>query len=523
VDDRRAAAHRRAFALLEAVQSDDQEAAAGALEAAMAEAHAWPEVLFVLAAARVVHAIVRPTPEVDTTAAVDALLQQAPGPAAVAVARGLQALVAAGQGDIALLLAGTSRAIALLDEPDLPGMERCLGYVISAAALNTVRLWELTDELYTRALDVGPAAHDAGQVAAVAVNRVLIRFEWGLTLLEHGDLEGSHARLAQAADAAPAALALELPPLWRHNVEAVADLVLMLDGAPPTLPLEEHREALLADGDEEVLPLLAACRALMAWQRDGDSAPARELLSRTSTSSSARSFPLWVRAEVLAAEHPSPAVEAQRQHAQRLAALLWESRSAVLSAARAQIAAERRHAEHERLSLAVHTDPLTGLHNRRRFDDWLQRPGAAGPTALLLLDLDGFKSVNDTYGHAVGDEVLRRVGLIVRSLIRPADLAMRQGGDEFAVVLHETTRDVVLGRAQALADAVAQADWEAVQPGLRVTASIGASEADLGPGEVAGPALYAAADQALYRSKAGHQRPVLAPADSLTTPGSADR
>jgi diguanylate cyclase (GGDEF)-like protein len=481
-------------------------------------------VLFVLAAARTVHGIVHHDDEAASAASVEALLLQAPGPAATAVAHGLQGLVAAGQGDTALLLACASRAIALLDDPDLPGMERCLGYVVCAAALNTLRLWELTDELYTRALDVGPAAHDAGQVTAVAVNRVLIRFEWGVTLLEHGDQEGSRTRLAQAAEAAPAALALDLPPLWRHDVEAVADLVLTLDGRPPLVPLEQHRKALVADGDAEVLPLLEACQALVAWQQDRDAAPARQLLARLSTSSSARSFPLWVRAQVLGAERSSPAVEAQRDHAQRLAALLWESRSAVLSAARAQIAAERRHAEHERLSLAVNTDPLTGLHNRRRFDDWLRRPGAVGgPTALLLLDLDGFKVVNDTYGHAVGDEVLRRVGLIVRSHIRPADLAMRQGGDEFAVVLHDTARESVLGRAEALAEALAHADWDAVHPGLRVTASIGASTADLGPEEVAGPALYAAADQALYRSKAGDHRPVLAPIDSFTTPEPDDR
>ena len=63
----------------------------------------------------------------------------------------------------------------------------------------------------------------------------------------------------------------------------------------------------------------------------------------------------------------------------------------------------------------MNTDPLTGLHNRRVFDSWLDRraPGRARPTALLLVDLDDFKTVNDTFGHDYGDEVLRRFGRLL--------------------------------------------------------------------------------------------------------------
>jgi len=85
-------------------------------------------------------------------------------------------------------------------------------------------------------------------------------------------------------------------------------------------------------------------------------------------------------------------------------------------------------------------DPLTGLYNRRAFDEHLGRiltedADAAGGTALLLIDLDNFKSVNDALGHAAGDAVLREVARRARAAVRPADVVARLGGDEFAIVV----------------------------------------------------------------------------------------
>ncbi len=111
-----------------------------------------------------------------------------------------------------------------------------------------------------------------------------------------------------------------------------------------------------------------------------------------------------------------------------------------------------RIAELEHLSL---TDELTGLLNRRGFQMELKRTLASAERydeqgALVYIDLDGFKPINDTYGHAAGDEVLTRVAAIIEDNVRDTDFVGRMGGDEFAVVLTRTTWNDGLKRAEVL-------------------------------------------------------------------------
>jgi len=163
---------------------------------------------------------------------------------------------------------------------------------------------------------------------------------------------------------------------------------------------------------------------------------------------------------------------------------------------------ERRRSADELFHRAVH-DPLTGLANRvlliDRLDHALARADRRAQTvAVLYVDLDGFKAVNDTSGHAVGDEVLRIVAERLAGAVRPEDTVARFGGDEF-VVLCEDLADP--GDALRVADRILADLGRPIQHGsglARLSASIGVVMAD-GPGS--GAALIEAADEAMYRAK----------------------
>lgn len=149
-------------------------------------------------------------------------------------------------------------------------------------------------------------------------------------------------------------------------------------------------------------------------------------------------------------------------------------------------------------------DPLTGLYNRRYLESHLagraNHDGASPrPTALMILDLDHFKSINDRFGHAAGDTVLKQFAHRIRLNIRGVDLAARVGGEEFVIVLPETSGMEAQMIAQRLVRVIGQ---EAFVIGdgreLQVTVSIGVTEAR--PGETAEEVLQRA-DAALYKAK----------------------
>jgi diguanylate cyclase (GGDEF)-like protein len=164
-----------------------------------------------------------------------------------------------------------------------------------------------------------------------------------------------------------------------------------------------------------------------------------------------------------------------------------------------------------RLLRSGFTDVLTGWHNRRYLQVRLMEELARSrrdhsELVCLMLDLDHFKQVNDTYGHAAGDEVLRELAQRVEAQVRASDVAARYGGEEFVVLLPHT--DVAAG--EALAQRIRQAvSAEPVsfdgQGQVTVTASIGIASVLPGEGEdlkTAGDSLLARADVALYRAKA---------------------
>jgi diguanylate cyclase (GGDEF)-like protein/PAS domain S-box-containing protein len=167
------------------------------------------------------------------------------------------------------------------------------------------------------------------------------------------------------------------------------------------------------------------------------------------------------------------------------------------------------------------TDELTGIHNRRRFLELLrgemERCGRYGHhVSLAMLDIDNFKRINDTHGHAVGDEVLRRLSATIAQALRASDVFGRIGGEEFAVILTETSPDMALAACRRLVRTVADAGAVTSAGALPLTISVGLATAYSDKARPEGAAagrlgcacgmdadmLLRLADQALYRAKA---------------------
>jgi diguanylate cyclase (GGDEF)-like protein len=169
--------------------------------------------------------------------------------------------------------------------------------------------------------------------------------------------------------------------------------------------------------------------------------------------------------------------------------------TALLLAAAAGRERRRRH-DAEREALA---DALTGVANRKGFEqrldhEWRRSRRYGRPLGLLLIDLDGFKQVNDRHGHAAGDRVLRDVAAGMAARVRDADLVARIGGDEFAVICPESDASGLELLSQALARQAATV----TDPPVGMSVGI----AELDPEDVAPSDLVDRADRSMYRRKA---------------------
>jgi two-component system cell cycle response regulator len=161
-------------------------------------------------------------------------------------------------------------------------------------------------------------------------------------------------------------------------------------------------------------------------------------------------------------------------------------------------------------------DELTGVSNRRyllaHLDELIERVNHDHVSAaILLFDIDHFKQVNDTYGHAAGDDVLRELAARAMNSVRSVDLVARLGGEEFVVVMPETDITIATAVAERLRLAVAREPFIIGTDGMKVavTISIGATVAASGDGR---GELLKRADDALYRAKTnGRNRVVVRP------------
>jgi diguanylate cyclase (GGDEF)-like protein len=216
--------------------------------------------------------------------------------------------------------------------------------------------------------------------------------------------------------------------------------------------------------------------------------------------------PVLLRAATAEGVHPSP---------DQLAALHLLARQASVALRNGELVETLRRMHLDLDHQAKH-DALTGLPNRTAFastlDAAVRHPGShPGSTAVLFLDLDGFKPVNDLLGHEAGDRLLRIIAARLRGAVRADDVVARLGGDEFTVVMRRSGEDEVLAAAQRLVDVVAEPvalDGDTVRVGV----SIGV--ASLAPG-LDGAELLRRADAAMYQAKAAGRGTVLSYAAEL--------
>jgi two-component system cell cycle response regulator len=177
---------------------------------------------------------------------------------------------------------------------------------------------------------------------------------------------------------------------------------------------------------------------------------------------------------------------------------------------------QQSHAKIEAMAVQLRElsvrDALTGLHNRRYFDEQCAQLFASAqryqrPFSMMLGDIDHFKRVNDQFSHATGDEVLRRIGDILKSSMRASDLVARYGGEEFVVAFPETDQQQVWDACEVLRQRVETHPWHEVHPDLRITISMGLSS---DPQATNFHTMLASADTLLYAAKRGGRNQVRA-------------
>jgi diguanylate cyclase (GGDEF)-like protein len=163
---------------------------------------------------------------------------------------------------------------------------------------------------------------------------------------------------------------------------------------------------------------------------------------------------------------------------------------------------------HEQIVQRANVDALTGAYNKRYFGENMKRIySSQGATSLILFDIDHFKKINDTWGHAVGDVVLQQVAGTVRGLLGDEDLFCRVGGEEFAVILEGSGIDVARRSAEQVRATIERSPVNGGGQRVPVTISIGVAERAASDGGY--EALYKRADERLYEAKRGGRNRVM--------------
>jgi diguanylate cyclase (GGDEF)-like protein len=477
---------------------------------ANADAHGWPDVEYMLHYAAYCHAATSALPQATRVkAAIEQMrrLSDRLGDTVIeAMTTAIEARVrgsALTTGEVVNLEqdeADLAHAIAELDDADQESPFRGIAYFACAVAYAQSAAVELEVDMYDR-VDTADrylpqAFREIGGITAreVAQNRVSALLDLACEQAELGHREAA-ARLAVLAIDRPLVRSTGAggEAIQRQRAELMVLAALARRPPPATPPAmnTSHHPGVAA---------LEHLAAAIRFADDGKSdAAADAALTAIDELEGEMIRTMHGYALSIAARRtpPQPIVE---RYIQALAEDRRHTRQRLIGAARARIQAESVRIENAKLTERAFSDELTGLGNRHalaRHLATIARSVSHDVVAVMLVDIDEFKAINDAFGHLVGDEVLRRVGRLLDGHVRAGDVVVRLGGDEFVVVAHGAGTEQALTSAERLVQVASGEEWSEVANGLSVGISVGVS---------AGHAadvhrLIDAADQGLYRAK----------------------
>jgi diguanylate cyclase (GGDEF)-like protein len=297
----------------------------------------------------------------------------------------------------------------------------------------------------------------------------------------------------------------ESQEFWRLTANLwLAAAATHADPAAAVAELTECRDEISKLGETERLAIAGTYLA-RALQADGKSAEAKAAADRAAddliplADPSSRVLVLQTRSEIAAAGS-DPGALAGLEYARSVARGWWKERQRALNAVRHALATRDLSARHDAEWHAARQDPLTGVGNRRALDERLTAARDSGrAVTLLAIDVDDLKLVNDTYGHACGDELLQVVANLLIEQARATDAVIRSGGDEFFVVLDKPDAKGGALLAERIRTAVGAIAATTEKPWLRrLGLSIGYAATAEGVGV---DQLVATADRRLYGDK----------------------